>query len=734
MLGSSGRRGVVAAASALVVGFAVLLAPGAAFGQAGGASGTGAEQVSPRQLLEDFVHYVRINQPEMAAANANALLALNLTPERFLGIVEDSATLQQKFDDAYRRALLVPELEDLAARLHGLYEDGRRQRARNPAEIQRNLDLLGGNLGEQLFAEQMLKEAKEYAVPQLLDEVLRGNNVTARANARAALQSMGQPAAVVLNEALLMLDPNAQVIVAQMLGIIANPVSIPYLYEVHDRTQSAPVRKATEDAIRRITGEFDSTLPVAGLYRVLADRYFNDRERGSMESFPGEAYQVIWNYMPAVGLTPTAILTDLFNEAMAMRLAEHSLRLDPTDTATLSLWLAANFAREIEQPAGYDNPTYPNTRREPMYYAVAAGTGPSMRVLSRALRERETVLARRAIEAISRCTGGMALLGGEGGEQPLVEALTYPDRRVQYEAALAIGRAFPTQSFMGAEQVTPILAGLIGDAAKRYAVVVASEVRQQQDLRSILEGMGYTVLAPAVNLRGTAEAIARAPVVDLIVMEIGGRTLDTIDEVRRTPRLEATPVLALMPWAEVTANRTRLADDHLTRLAREGMAPSEIEASVDQLVGRASGEPVTAADARRYAMESLDVLRSLAIGGNEILSVRDAASALIAALDDSKGDVRLRVAEVMSHIGSRRVQVALMDAALGATGAERVALLDAVANSAKRYGGMLETVQVKRLIELAETGDSETATAAAALMGALSLPNDQLVPLIVTGD
>jgi hypothetical protein len=727
---------VVGVATGLAVGVAMLAGPGVVYGQAGQSGGGGgaadAAQTSPKQLLEDFIHYVYINNIEMAQANANALLALNLTPERFLGIVEDSATLQQRFDEAYRRALRRPELEGLAAQLHSLYEDGRRQRARNPDEIARNIDLLGGNLSEQIFAEQMLKEAKEYAVPQLLDEVLRGTSVTARANARGALQTMGHPAAVVLDEAMLFLDANAQVIVAQMLGVIGDPVSVPYLYEVHNKTPSQPVREATEDAIRRISGQFDPTLSVAGLYRNLAERYFADRERGAMQSFPGEAYQVVWSYMPAVGLTPTAILTDLFNEMMAMRLAEHSLRLDPSDTATLSLWLAANFAREISQPAGYDNPLYPNTLREPMYYAVAAGTGPSMRVLSRAMRERETVLARRAIEAISRCTGGAALFGGAGGERPLVQALSYPDRRVQYEAALAIGGAFPTQVFTGADQVTPILAGLIGDASNRYAVVVASDVRQQQDLRAVLEGMGYTVLAPAANLRGAAEAIARAPVVDLIVTEVGGRTMETIEEIRRTPRLEAAPVLALMPWADVTANRTRMADDHLTRLAREGLKPEEIETSVDQLVERASGEPVSAADARRYAMESLDVLRSLAIGGNEVLSVRDAASALITALGETKGDVRLRVAEVMSHIGSRRVQVALMDAALSSKGDERIALLDSVANSAKRFGDMLEPVQVKRLIELAQTGDGETATAAAALMGALSLSNDRLVPLILS--
>lgn len=711
--------------SVLLMGLVLLLAPAPATAQ-------DQDGPSPRQLLEDFNHYTRIDQYEMAAASARALLDSDLSPERFLGLVEDSPNMLQNFERAYGRAMSVPQLEPLAARLWSLYTEGRSGRARNPEEIDRNIESLDGTLSQQLFAKARLGEAREYAVPQLLDAALRGETPKIQANAVEVLQEMGRPAAVVLSEALLSMDAASQVRIANILGQIDYPVSVPYLYELYAGTNDRRVREAIERAVRRITGDFDPTLPVAGLYRELADRYFADRTRGSLISFPGETHQVLWEYLPGVGLTPTAVITELFNEAMAMRHAKHALELDPTDTATLSLWLAANFAREIEQPADYDNPTY-RDKRDPMYYAVAAGTGPSMRVLARALYDKETVLARRAIAALSRSTGGEGLLRGMGDDRPLLAALSYPDRRVQYDAALAIGRAFPTRGFEGAERVTPILAGLIGDASKRYAVVIASDVSRQQEIRSNLESEGYTVLAPATTLRGAGEAIARAPVVDLIVTDVGGRTLATIEEIRRTGRLAATPVLALMPWTEVNTNRARMADDHLTRLAREGLTSAEMAASVEQLVQRASGDPVTQAEAREYAIEALDVLRSLAIGGNEVLNVRDAASALIASLGETSGEVKMRVAEVMSYIASRRVQVSLMNAALTATGGERIALLGAVADSAKRHGNLLEGVQVSRLVDLAQTAQGDEATAAAALMGALDLSNDQLVPLIIEG-
>lgn len=74
-----------------------------------------------------------------------------------------------------------------------------------------------------------------------------------------------------------------------------------------------------------------------------------------------------------------------------------------------------------------------------------------------------------------------------------------------------------------------------------------------------------------------------------------------------------------------------------------------------------------------------------------------------------------------------------MDAALAASGQERVALLEMVGESAKRFGNMLSDRHVTRLVGLARDGQSEEAVTAAALMGALNLPNTELLGLIGSG-
>jgi hypothetical protein len=70
-------------------------------------------------------------------------------------------------------------------------------------------------------------------------------------------------------------------------------------------------------------------------------------------------------------------------------------------------------------------------------------------------------------------------------------------------------------------------------------------------------------------------------------------------------------------------------------------------------------------------------------------------------------------------------------AAAGASGEERIALVGKVAGSVKRFGNQLDERQITALAELAGTTKGPEATAAAALMGALNLSNNRLVPLIL---
>lgn len=687
-------------------------------------------QPTTEELLDDFRHYVITRQDELAEAAGVAILSRGVTAEEFVGIIEDSRFGVDGFEQAIRQAVFIDALERTASQLEQLYQQGRRDKARNPDEIARNISLLGGNQRGRILATGRLRYAGEYAVPQLLQVLLARTNPALEAEVERLLVSMGADVVAPLTAALQQVDPDLQEQLARILGATQNAGALAPLYELTDATGSDAVRSAAERAITNIAGSYSPELSVSDLYALLAEDYFEGSR--SLIRFPGESHQLLWTFKPALGLYPTPIRTEVYHQTRAMTLAEKALALDPTNSRAVTLWIAANFTREIDTPQGYENPVYGSDRRDALYYAVAAGPTVTQEVLARALTDRNTPLARRAISALRRSAGGAGIWDGLSGSRPLLDALSYPDRRVQYEAALALGAANPVEPFPGADQVAPLLASAIRDSAARFALVVSPDFDRQQQLSRLLVNDGYDVLPSSSSLLEAAFAIAQAPGVDLLVVDGSTEGVEqTITDARANPKLQVTPILGLLPVSGWNELRFRYDNDPLTEVRRRGLSEAQLVKTFQQLVVSAAGPALRSDQMRDYAMEALTVLRDLAISGSASLSVSDAAPALIAALESTAGDVRLRVADVLARIGQPIAQTSLMDAALGATGAERVALLDKVARSAKTFGNLLKRRHIKRLLELTSDADTPTATAAAALMGALNLESGEILQLIL---
>ncbi|MGP1311049.1 MAG: HEAT repeat domain-containing protein, partial [Phycisphaerales bacterium] len=489
--------------------------------------GQNASDTTPEQLLADFIHYVKIDQRELAEAYGAALLELNLAPEQFLALVEDTPQAQVRFDEAVRDALRDSRLEPIAGELSRLLEQGRLAQARDPNAISRNIELLSGTLRARTLARQRLLEAKQYAVPQLLTAMTGSSDPVVALEARRLLIDLEADAVAPLAAALPKLGPAAQEQIAIVLGEIGYAEAAPYLAELARAPQvDGGVRAAATQALSRTAGE-QMSRSAAELYRNLAERYYT--EPRELTRFPDEEHQLVWVYEPALGLYPTPVRTEVFNEARAMMLTERALELDPATEGAVPLWLASNFRRQIETPENYDNPMYGADRREAMYYAVAAGADATQQVLARALADQNTALALRAIDALARTAGGASLWSGDVADKPLLQALSYPDRRVQFAAALVLGRARPSESFEGAERIVPVLAGAVRDTGERFAIVLGRSIEAEQRLAEMLQDRGYTVAGRGGSLNDVRSAVAETPGIDLLVMDLPrGATEDAV--------------------------------------------------------------------------------------------------------------------------------------------------------------------------------------------------------------
>lgn len=713
---------VLAAGLAMGVG---LVSP--ALGQDSTAPAATAAGSDPGDLLKDFIHYVRIARYEMAAGRGRELLALNLDPVAFVEVVEKAQEVD-RFQETAVRAMRVSEVEPVAGGLYTLFEKGKLGRARSPEEIARNIAELTGGVQGRLLAQQRLKAAGEYAVPQLLEALLDRNDRARQVEAQRVLIDLGPQALAPLSAALPGLPAPKQEAVLNVLAAIPYDGAVPVIAQVRAETSSGEVRAAATRALERV-GSLGSD-SIAGLYVDLAEGYWS--ERAELTSFPGEDFQLIWDYDAGSGLQMTPVRTEVFHEAAAMRACERALALDATNSGALALWVAGNFSREIDSPSGYVNPTYAAGRPDAMYFAVAAGPSIAQRVLARGLDERNTPLARRALAAVERTAGSGSLWSTSENRAPLVDALGYPNRRVQYEAALALAAANVSEPFAGSERVVPTLGGAIRRAGERIAAVLAADNERYQAIRSILESEGYTVLSFGRTPEDLAGPIAEASAVDVMVLGSvsGERLAGTLEQIRSTPKLAATPVLALTPPEVYTAARRAYERDQTVALRPSGASESQIAESVRQLVQAGSGGTIGEEEAAAYSARALSALRDLAVSRSAVFNVEDAALPLIDAMSDAGSDT-LGIAEVLSHIGQGRAQGAVLDAALSASGEAQAALLGKAAASAKRFGNLLEGRDLKPLFELTRSGDRAVATAAAALVGSLNLANSDLVPLIL---
>lgn len=702
----------------------------------------GADDRANGELLRDFIHYVRIDRADLAKARGEALLAQlappfgtaaqgqGITLAAFVQLVEDSKELA-RFEEAASGAMQRGDLEAVAAKLLSAYQTGKLEQARNPSQIEKNIAMLTGSQRSRLVARERLVYAGEYAVPQLLKAMTDKRDLPLAAESRLLLAEIGRQAVFPLVAALPGLDASAQEQVVAVLGEIPYKTSLPFLYDLHGSTKFATTREAAERAITKIEGRVDGSVPVAQRYLELAEAFYTQTR--TLEAFPGEAYQILWTFDPSAGLTMVPIRSEVFHEAMAMRLSERGLVLDPTSQPLLALWLASNFQREFQSPKDYANPAYAAGRRDAMYYAVAAGPGPVKRVLARGIDTKHAGLVRKAIAALEQTAGASTMVAIENGRKPLVEALRHPNRRVQYDAALAVAAASPVESFDGAERVVPILGGAIRDAGTRFAAVVAARLEEQQSLAAMLKEQGYTVLPPGFSMDQIASAVNESPAIDVLLIELPADSArEAVASARGTPKLGAAAVVAFLSEEGRRTVAEAFPADELLRTLPVGLSPSQQAEALRQLVDSAQGGVIGEQEAAAYRDRAIAALRDLALANSPILPAIDAAPPMLAALRKFDGTTKLKLADVLSRLDDRRVQQALADEASDAEGASQLTLLRSLTVSAKQFGNMLEDRQVSRLVKSASADglSDEQATVYAALLGALGVPNQQVANLI----
>ena len=690
-------------------------------------------------LWVDFNHYVRIARPDLASAAATTLLS-RVKDDELLLLIETSE--YKDWEQTIARASKIETLKTIAAQITTRVQEARVKRSREADRISSDITKLGEGERANLNAIERLRASGQFAAPALLSTLLDEGKKNLHPFVLAAMVSIGKPVVYPLATALPRLEPVPQTQIARVLAEIGYPRALPYLKQVIDNPKTEPearkVAQAAYELIASNTG-LPTNVTAAELFLTLGTNLYTSGTRGDAilgydaSADKGEGKGIVWSYTQGTGLIPIAVPTPIFADVLAMRAARTALELNPQLDSALSLWLTANYRRANRLPAGATDPSYPSDALPPAFYGQMAGPLRLHDILTRALDDRDTSLALNAITALTATAGSDALLNRQGTTQPLVRAISYPDRRIRFNAAFALANARPKAAFPGSHRVVPVLSEALRQGDLHYAIAIAKTKEEANKLQAVAKDLGFQVYS-GTSLDEVRPQVNAGPGVDLIIAALpSGDVMELNRQALEDYKLSTVPILALSSQSDQIDLARTFANDSRIHSALATQESAKLKAAVEKSVADATGAAIPAEDGLKLASESLKILRELAVSGNGVYSVSDAQPALIEALlTDKRSDIAIAAAAVLSHMDSIDAQRALGDAALDATRTAevRVALLNHLAHSSTLYGNRLNDLQLTKLLEIVKTSTGDLAITAARTHGSLTLPTSNVVQMI----
>jgi hypothetical protein len=685
------------------------------------------------ETVDNYWHYASIARYDLAAAAGQRILNSGAKPAEIRDAFEQVAQRRRAdVDEMLLRWQQIDPLREVTVQVIKTLNQGRTEKVLDQAFIDQQIQRLAtGERGYQ-NAIHLLRQSGQYAVPRMIDYLRDPQRQELHNPIRRALVDLGRSALSPLVAATDAKDPAVLVPVIKVLGDIGYDVAVPYLVKVGTEPDAERgVRNAADSALGRL-GYDARNANVADLFAELGEKYYYDT--AAISSDKRSEASPVWQWDEQRGLALQAVPSPIFNEVMAMKSAETALKLGNGSADAASLWLAANNKREAELPQGASDPAR-GDRSPAHYYNVSLGVDRLNNVLARALRDRNTDVALKAIRSLQGVVGQSNMFPGDTqGGTPLTDALRFPDRTVRYEAAMAIASSLPQQPFNDQQRVVPLLAEAVSQSGKPNVLLVVKNEGERSRLAGELKNYGT---AGGVGAVGALAEERSLPSVDAIVVaaDVADEEIDTlVAESRRNPKLERTPKVIIRNHGGGKWPKEAINDPAIT-VIRDGAGEGLVQ-GIEQARTKSGGLPLDEAVATDFALRASNLLSRLAISRGQVLDLSPALTTLLGSLSDPRPEIAKAVGDTVALIQSPQVQPALLDRAQDGQTAEEVrsGLYRSLATSAKFYGRQISDQQVGALRQtVASEPSQDVRSAAAEALGALNAPIENVAQLITEG-
>jgi hypothetical protein len=696
-----------------------------------------------RKSVEDFWYYASIGKYDLAKAEGDKITASDKPEQVFLAfqaVVADRNRFlpTDRHIELFDRVLSwqrVPELKDTAVKILDQFKKAQQTRRTDTAFIEEQVKRLGGNRRAYSIAVENLRESGELAVPVMIKYLRDPQFKDLRVPIRNALRDMERRGLAPLLAATEMKDWDTLVWVVGVLGDLRYDAATPYLarlLQAKDTPQA--VKDASVNALMSLGVNDPLSLNAAQLFFDQGERYFYDK--GAVRPAPGETTAMIWSWVGDT-LSSKPVPAQTYHDDTALKCLEACLQLDASRGDAVSLWIDSGFQREAQIPEGASDAFWAPEHPATAFYATSSGTKHLNPALSRALRDRNTPVALKAIASLQNISGGANLFTGEE-DRPLMDAMRYPDRQVRFEAAFAVAGSMPTRQFVAQERVVPILAEALAQSGKAGVLVLGPSQDDVNKIVGAVSGNAAYVAKGGASPDAAIAAMTALPGVDVIILEAGDKNIDQmIQGIDQQPRLERAARLVLLgessevasPWATIAATNPIYTVSKAKIDDQAGLGTA-----IEEARKRSGNLPLDEKTATSYALRAAGLLGQLALTRGQVLDLAPAQSALLGALEDARPEIVKASGAALAYINAREAQTGLIVKGMDEKTPDeiKIALLDDLATNARTFGNQLDPALIDSLLKVMQgAATNEVKAAASRAYGALNLNSDQVKNLIL---
>ena len=510
------------------------------------------EPTSPEAVFDSVVLMVELARPGLARRYLDQLMMLDLDEPTLL-------RLRDKHGPAiFLRLADLEYLQPGSIQLVQKMNEAFRRVASDPARVDRLINDLQKSPAQRDVAILQLRSGGALVVPRLITGIRELNKPGQQELLQYTLVKMGEVVVPPLIGALESTDPNLRAIVIQVLGRVGDRSTAGYLWNYAATDQETPaVRLAATKALARLVfgdvrrvNRLNRTMAIQELIRE-AKRHLggNAQWRTNTEGQVG-----IWQFDPQQPgrLVEIKVKPGEARFHAGSRFALQAVRLSEGNRTAQGLFLSLALARDRER-VGWKQPL-PRGEGSASHMAVLAGQDALANALRLAVHHENPQAAASVLEVMRLSAGPHDLVSSPQRPSPLIAALNYPDRRVQFGSAVVIVEMDPPSGFRQSSRVVEILHRAIRTENSPHVVVSGPNPAAASNLAGMFEKSGYRSMLAATG-RDAFKVAARRDDVDLIVLDanvVRWGLSQTVANLRADARTSMIPIA-------VVGNEKRLA-------------------------------------------------------------------------------------------------------------------------------------------------------------------------------